>query len=143
MKQGFRFLTSARTLTAIATVLLALGLSGCVHRIAIQQGNFLDKEDVDRVAVGMTRVQVRALLGTPMVADPFHHSRWDYLFYFKMGRWENPRTQHFVVYFDGEDKVERIERLGEAKPEVATANLEPPPEAPEREPSVRDPTSAN
>ena len=45
--------------------------AACVHRIDIQQGNFLDAEDIDRVAVGMTRVQVRSLLGTPMVADPF------------------------------------------------------------------------
>jgi Small protein A (tmRNA-binding) len=94
---------------AVATLVLVL-LAGCVHRIDIQQGNFLDTEDIDRIAVGMTRVQVRALLGTPMVADPFQGSRWDYVYYFKKGRWRKPEQRHFVVYFDGADKVAKIER---------------------------------
>jgi outer membrane protein assembly factor BamE len=94
---------------AVATLVLVL-LAGCVHRIDIQQGNFLDTEDIDRIAVGMTRVQVRALLGTPMVADPFQGSRWDYVYYFKKGRWRKPEQRHFVVYFDGADKVTKIER---------------------------------
>lgn len=105
---------SLRTLF-LACILAALaGLGGCVHRIGIQQGNFLDKEDIDRVSVGMTRVQVRALLGTPMVADPFNQSRWDYYFYLKMGRWKQPMQRHFIVYFDGEDKVASVERRGTA-----------------------------
>lgn len=96
---------------ALLAALLTLGaLSGCVHRINIQQGNFLDKEDIDRVAVGMTRVQVRALLGTPMVADPFVSNRWDYVYYLKMGRWDEAQRRHFIVYFDPTDKVERVER---------------------------------
>ena len=94
---------------AVAAVLLAL-LGACVHRIDIQQGNFLDKEDIDRISVGMTRVQVRALLGTPMVADPFQGERWDYLYYYKRGRWKKPEQRHFVVYFDSADKVEKIDR---------------------------------
>src|SRR5688500_17007961 len=94
----------------IGALLSAGGLSGCVHRIDIQQGNFLDSEDIDRVAVGMTRVQVRALLGTPMVADPFVSSRWDYIYYLKRGRWSEAQQRHFIVFFDPTDKVERIER---------------------------------
>jgi outer membrane protein assembly factor BamE len=94
---------------AVATFVLAV-LGACVHRIDIQQGNFLDKEDIDRISVGMTRVQVRALLGTPMVADPFQGERWDYLYYFKRGRWKKPEQRHFIVYFDSADKVEKIDR---------------------------------
>jgi outer membrane protein assembly factor BamE len=94
---------------AAAALVVAL-LAGCVHRIDIQQGNFLDTEDIDRIAVGMTRVQVRALLGTPMVADPFQGSRWDYVYYLKKGRWQKPQQRHFIVYFDGADKVAKIER---------------------------------
>jgi outer membrane protein assembly factor BamE len=100
---------------AVATLVLAL-LAGCVHRIDIQQGNFLDTEDIDRIAVGMTRVQVRALLGTPMVADPFQGSRWDYVYYLKKGRWQKPQQRHFVVYFDGSDKVAKIDRATEQPP---------------------------
>ena len=98
-------------LRRLAVVALALAvLAACVHRIDIQQGNFLDAEDIDRISVGMTRVQVRALLGTPMVADPFQGSRWDYVYYMKKGRLKKPVQRHFIVYFDGTDKVEKIER---------------------------------
>lgn len=94
----------------VAAMVSGGGLAGCVHRIDIQQGNFLDSEDIDRVTVGMTRVQVRSLLGTPMVADPFVNARWDYVYYFKRGRWSEAQQRHFIVYFDPTDKVERIER---------------------------------
>jgi outer membrane protein assembly factor BamE len=100
-----RSLSLVVLLAAFATLLL-----GCVHRIDIQQGNFLDNEDIDRVSVGMTRVQVRSLLGTPMVADPFKSSRWDYVYYLKKGRLQKPQQRHFIVFFDEGDKVARIER---------------------------------
>ena len=104
-------------LTGLAlTVLIALaGSSGCVYRIDIQQGNFLESKDIDRVAVGMTRLQVRALLGTPMVADPFEGWRWDYVYYLKKGRWKEPEQRHFIVFFE-EDKVTRIDRSDQPTP---------------------------
>jgi outer membrane protein assembly factor BamE len=106
----------------IATALLSGGLSGCVHRVDIQQGNFLKVEDIERVTVGMTRVQVRAVLGTPMVADPFVSTRWDYMYYFKRGRWSEPQKRHFIVFFDATDKVERIDRPTDTvSPAVKTA----------------------
>lgn len=86
--------------------------AGCVYRIDIQQGNFLEAKDIDRVAVGMTRIQVRSLLGTPMVADPFESWRWDYVYYLKKGRWKEPDQRHFIVFFE-DDKVTRIDRSGE------------------------------
>jgi outer membrane protein assembly factor BamE len=101
-------LSGLRRLAAAALVLALL--AGCVHRIDIQQGNFLDAEDIDRISVGMTRVQVRSLLGTPMVADPFQGSRWDYVYYFKKGRWQKPQQRHFIVFFGSTDKVEKIDR---------------------------------
>ena len=73
------------------------GTAGCVYRIDIQQGNFLEAKDIDRVAVGMTRIQVRSLLGTPMVADPFEGWRWDYVYYLKKGRWKKPDQRHFKI----------------------------------------------
>lgn len=120
-----------RGLSLLAAVAVGL-LMGCVHRIDIQQGNFLESKDIDRVAVGMTRVQVRALLGTPMVADPFTSTRWDYVYYLKRGRWHKPDQRHFIVFF-ADDKVERIDRSDKA---AANAALTPPPsEAPAGSPS--------
>ena len=111
------FLSVFRGLRApLVAAALLLGTTACVHRIDIQQGNFLDRQDIDRVSVGMTRVQVRSLLGTPMVADPFDVSRWDYVYYFKKGRLGKPTRRHFIVYFDGSDKVARIDREAETGP---------------------------
>jgi len=59
----------------LASTLSLLG-SACVYRINIQQGNFLDQAAVEQVKPGMTRSQVRYLLGTPMVADSFNRERW-------------------------------------------------------------------
>lgn len=105
------FAFRARSILIAAVAMLTLGsLAGCVYRIDIQQGNFLEAKDIDRVAVGMTRIQVRSLLGTPMVADPFEGWRWDYVYYLKKGRWKKPEQRHFIVFFEG-DKVVRIDRL--------------------------------
>ncbi len=115
--------TLLRTL-AFATLLAAA--SGCVYRMSIQQGNFLEGRTVDQLQVGMTRSQVRYLLGTPMVPDAFDKARWDYLYYFKKGRWRKPEQRHLIVFFH-EDKVERFERLN--VPNKA-------PQGPEQGPSV-------
>ena len=100
-------------------------MNGCVHRIDIQQGNFLEAKDIDRVTVGMTRVQVRALLGTPMVADPFTSTRWDYVYYLKRGRWQKPEQRHFIVFFDA-DKVNRIDRSAQDKYPAGSPPPNPP-----------------
>jgi outer membrane protein assembly factor BamE len=84
-------------------------LSGCVYRMNIQQGNYLEGRTVDQLSVGMTRSQVRYLLGTPMVPDAFDKERWDYLYYFKKGRWKRPQERHLIVWFK-QDKVDRFER---------------------------------
>jgi outer membrane protein assembly factor BamE len=84
-------------------------LSGCVYRVNIQQGNYLEGRAVDQLQVGMTRSQVRYLLGTPMVPDAFDKGRWDYLYFFKKGRWKRPEERHLIVWFK-EDKVDRFER---------------------------------
>ena len=106
-----KVMTALRTSRHVRLLILAF-LCGCVYRIPIQQGNFLEKKDLDQINVGMTRSQVRYLLGTPMVADPFNDSRWDYIYYLKRGRIGEPKRRHFIVYFEG-DKVAKVERFGE------------------------------
>lgn len=69
----------------LVTTTLALG-SGCVYRANISQGNLIKQEDLDQVEVGMTRNQVRFLLGTPLIDDPFHANRWDYVYFLRIGR---------------------------------------------------------
>jgi outer membrane protein assembly factor BamE len=95
----------------------SLASSACVYRINIQQGNFLDQAAVEQVKAGMTRSQVRYLLGTPMVADSFNKERWDYIYYLKKGRTRHVDSRRVTVYFDG-DKVAKLDK---PTPEQAAA----------------------
>jgi outer membrane protein assembly factor BamE len=105
------FLLTRRSHIRAAGLLVAAFLfAGCVYRPDIQQGNFLEVKDVDQVTTGMTRSQVRYLLGTPMISDPFEAERWDYIYTLKKGRKRKLDRSHFVVYF-AEDKVTRVEKL--------------------------------
>ena len=134
----------------LALLLAAALLTGCVYRPDIQQGNLLTMEDVDQVTVGMTRSQVRYVLGTPMISDPFAPQRWDYVYRMTYGRGGNVISAHFVVYFEG-DKVSRVEKLDLPEPprqaqadkskkkkqapdEAAGSEREPPPAPPVTQP---------
>ncbi len=90
-------------------VACALQASGCVYRLDVQQGNLLEEDDIIAVKPGMTRSQVRFLLGTPVVADSFRRDRWDYVYYFRRGRSNDPERRWVVVTFDG-DKVREVLR---------------------------------
>lgn len=85
----------------------AMLLGACVYRVDVQQGNLLEDSDIDAVQVGMTRSQVRFLLGTPVIADSFHQDRWDYIYYFRQGRKRVAERSWLIVYFDG-DRVSRV-----------------------------------
>ena len=96
---------------AAVIALLCAPLGGCVYRLDIQQGNYLEGSNVDQLQVGMTRAQVRYLLGTPLVPDPFDKDRWDYVYYFVPGRVRHPEERHLTVFFK-EDKVAHFDRRG-------------------------------
>ena len=83
--------------------------SGCVYRMNIQQGNFLDGAAIAQLQAGMTRAQVRYLLGTPMVPGAFDNERWDYLYYLKTGRLTAAEQRRVTVFFENE-KVARVEK---------------------------------
>ncbi|MGB5345455.1 MAG: outer membrane protein assembly factor BamE [Woeseia sp.] len=88
-------------------LLLTLLLNACVYQPPLSQGNLLVDEDIEQIETGMTRGQVRFLLGTPMVSDPFHDERWDYVYYLRVGREEATFKRWVSVYFE-EDKVLRV-----------------------------------
>ena len=109
MRPRFQISTLVRRLFPALTVLsVAVLLSGCVYRMNIQQGNYLEPRAVSQLQVGMTRSQVRYLLGTPMVPDAFDRDRWDYLYYLKKGRLRAPEQRHLIVYFQDE-KVSKFD----------------------------------
>src|SRR5687768_13595485 len=112
-----------RILVALALLLLAgcnyvpsiPGLSA--HKIDIQQGNYVTQDMVAKLSPGMSRSQVRFALGTPLIVDPFHADRWDYVYVLqKKGRTIEQR-QIVIVFKD--DKLVRID--GDVSPAKAGA----------------------
>lgn len=77
------------------------------YRPDIQQGNFISQEMIEQLKVGMTREQVRFLLGTPLLTDVFHAERWDFPFYLARGNGELTSSRVSVHFKD--NKVERID----------------------------------
>lgn len=96
---------------------LFLLVSACVYRQDIPQGNFFKPEDVAQLETGMTRDQVQFVMGTPMIRDPFHPDRWDYVFYLDSQVEERNVRQRVTVYFEG-DRVARIEKEGVQEKEL-------------------------
>lgn len=94
-------------LVIIVGCLLSWALAGCsIHRIEIQQGNIIEPEKREKLATGMTRKQVQFLLGTPMITDPFHRNRWDYVFYQRQGDRVQKHTQLTLLFEN--DKLAKI-----------------------------------
>ena len=81
------------------------------YRIEVVQGNVVTKEQAELVKPGMSRVQVRDVLGSPLVADPFHGDRWDYVFTIRR-QGAAPQLRRVVVRFDGE-ALKNIDTGGE------------------------------
>jgi len=75
------------------------------YRINIVQGNFVSREAVSQLREGMTRDQVKFLLGTPLLNDVFHANRWDYVFSFRRGNTPVVQQRRFTVFFEGDRLV--------------------------------------
>ncbi len=87
---------------------MALGLAGCgstnwgfLYRATIQQGNWITTEQVAKLETGMTRDQVRFILGTPTLQDIFHAERWDYPYYNQPG-YGKDELRKFTVWFEND-----------------------------------------
>ena len=85
------------------------------YKVDVIQGNFVSREQVEQLRPGMTRDQVKAVLGTPLMASLFHGDRWDYVFTLKRQGVE-PQSFKYAVFFKG-DQLERFE--GDTMPSEA------------------------
>jgi outer membrane protein assembly factor BamE len=125
-------------------ILLACALlasTACVYTMPIQQGNFLDKTQVDQLQPGMTRSQVSFLLGTPMVPNGFDADRWDYYYYAKYSRKYAADSYRVTVYFKDE-KVDHVDKPKVPEPPPGAPAATPAPEttpAPEAPPATQAP----
>jgi outer membrane protein assembly factor BamE len=103
-----RFLFSALLLSLLAGCSLVKSVQEFgPHRIDVQQGNALDPENVARLKPGLSRSQVRFLLGTPLLIDPFRNDRWDYV-YILYHAGTLVEQKRISLFFDG-DTLTRIE----------------------------------
>jgi outer membrane protein assembly factor BamE len=116
---GSNFAAATRFLFIVAAI---FGLSACagygVHKIDIQQGNLVTQEQLAKVKTGMNRVDVKNILGTPLLQDVFNGNRWDYAFSddrgTKLGPFGRDVQKFRVTIVFANDLVAKIE--GEASP---------------------------
>ncbi|QWE20843.1 outer membrane protein assembly factor BamE [Polynucleobacter sp. AP-Kolm-20A-A1] len=126
----FRGVTPARAGFMAVALIGLLGIGGCTSAVDetqrawmnkifrpyvpdVVQGNFISSEQYAKLQVGMSREQVRQIMGTPLLASYFHANRWDYIFEFKRAGQVVGKERHVTVFFDG-DKVVKFE--GDALP---------------------------
>ena len=104
----------ARSLGSVTNVIPdALDKASLIYRPEIQQGNVVTQEQVNELKPGMTKRQVRFLLGTPMLSDVFHVDRWDYAYTFGIGS-KPVEIRRVTVYFE-DDRLSRI--TGDTRPQ--------------------------
>ena len=90
---------------------LMMGLSACgfvgfpgVYKIDIEQGNLVDQEMIEQLQPGMSRRQVRFIMGSPLVEDTFHPDRWDYPYVIRNGQ-DIIREAKVSIYFENDSLV--------------------------------------
>ncbi len=87
------------------------------YRIEIQQGNFVSQEMVSQLKLGMSKDQVRFVLGTPLITDSFHADRWDYVFRRRRANSSELEQRKIAVFFE-DGKLKRID--GDVAPAAGT-----------------------
>ena len=103
-------------LAAASAALLLAGCQSVADRMPgflkpyepdVQQGNVVTKEMVEQLTPGMSREQVRFLLGTPALTSVFHQERWDYVYWLKRGNSKDAQSRRLIVFF----KDNRLEKF--------------------------------
>ena len=98
-----------RIITIGFFLLIFLFTTACtIHRIDVQQGNVITKDMVDKLKTGMTKGQVLFVMGSPLIEDPFHGERWDYVFTMQPGDTRKITEYKRVSVLFSEDKVENV-----------------------------------
>jgi len=88
------------------------------YRIDVRQGNYVDQEMVSQLRRGMTRDQVRFVMGSPLVVDMFREDRWEYVYRFRPGRGDVQQRVISVLFVD--DLLDRVE--GDVQPAAAAGS---------------------
>jgi len=99
-----------------SVLLLSAALSACTpYKMDIRQGNYVTPEMREKLKVGMTKQQVRYVLGTPVVSDVFHGNRWDYVYSLEQER-KVVERQSMTLYFEGDVLTRIVDQPVEVEP---------------------------
>ena len=98
-----RILLLALAITCISAC-SAIGFPG-VYRIDVEQGNIVTRDMADQLQPGMSKRQVRFILGTPLIEDSFNRDRWDYAYRLSNGL-DILAQERLTVVFDGDALAE-------------------------------------
>lgn len=102
-----RWCTYCRRGVLCLSLCAPLFLAGCqVYKIDVQQGNEINADMLAEVKIGMSKTEVGAILGFPLLNDPFHADRWDYYFYLKEGTSEQAKQQSATLNFVNDQLAE-------------------------------------
>ena len=87
-----------------------LVLNGCVrtYRVEIQQGNVISAEQIEKITPGTSRNEVRFILGTPLIEDPFHAERWDYFYSLNPAKGEMVTKYRLSVWFESDQVLQTV-----------------------------------
>ena len=98
----------SRTLVLIIALTL---LSACtIHRLDVQQGNIIKDDMLEQLIPGISKRQVRFIMGTPLIQDPFHKDRWDYVFTMQPGDKRKITEYRRVTVYFKDDKLVKIDK---------------------------------
>jgi outer membrane protein assembly factor BamE len=111
----------------ISILMVSLLLVSCSwlvpHKLEIRQGNLITPEMLARVKVGMTQQQVKTMLGTPLLSDPLHVNRWDYIYRFSQES-KLIEEKRLSLYFEN-DSLKLIDNQTPEKTTAKAAEVEP------------------
>ena len=108
------------TTPAISTLCASLLLTACAswlpepHKLDLQEGNTVKLEQLESIDIGMTKSEVRKIMGSSVLSDPFHNQRWDYIYRFIPNK-GFVRKSLLTLYFE-EDVLVKIDKSQYVEP---------------------------
>jgi len=109
-----------KRMVLLALVLLSPVLISCsIYKMDIRQGNYVSFDMRQKLKIGMTKAQVRFVMGTPLIMDPFHANRWDYEYRLQHDR-KLIEQQGLTLYFEGDNLARIVDGVPSADKVPAT-----------------------